>query len=71
MGAADFCVAVAGVGAGRVLGNSLGIQPSATNTSRPWGVFAMFSAEFMAGGREFHEQAVHDWRSRAIPKEPA
>jgi antitoxin VapB len=45
-------------------GNGLWIQPVQAQTLAGLGdIFAMFSPEFMAEGREFHEQAERNWDS--------
>ena len=44
------------------VGNSLVVRPVVQKTLADIGeIFAMFSPHFMAGGREFHEQAERDW----------
>jgi antitoxin VapB len=43
-------------------GDALLIRPVKSATLAGVGdIFAMFSAGFMAGGREFHEQSERDW----------
>jgi antitoxin VapB len=43
-------------------GNGLLIRPVKRTTLAGIGdIFAMFSADFMAEGREFHEQKERDW----------
>lgn len=43
-------------------GNGLWIEPVQASTLAGLGdIFAMFSPDFMAEGREFHEQAERDW----------
>lgn len=44
------------------VGNTLVVRPVEQRTLADIGdIFAMFSPNFMAGGREFHEQAERDW----------
>lgn len=44
------------------VGNTLVVRPVEQRTLADIGdIFAMFSPHFMAGGREFHEQAERDW----------
>lgn len=44
------------------VGNTLVLRPSARETLEDLPeVLAMFSADFMAGGRELHEQQERDW----------
>lgn len=44
------------------VGNTLVVRPVAQQTLAGIGdIFAMFSADFMAGGREFHEERERDW----------
>ena len=44
------------------VGNTLVLRPVETRTLADLpAIFAMFSADFMAGGREFHEQKERDW----------
>ena len=44
------------------VGNTLVVRPVEEKTLADIGdIFAMFSPHFMAGGREFHEQAERDW----------
>ena len=43
-------------------GNGLWIQPvQAPSLAGLGDIFAMFSPDFMAAGREFHEQTERDW----------
>lgn len=45
------------------VGNTLVVRPVEKKTLGDLvEVFAMFSPDFMAGGREFHEQKERDWR---------
>ncbi|MBU2754370.1 AbrB/MazE/SpoVT family DNA-binding domain-containing protein [Acidithiobacillus sp. CV18-2] len=44
------------------VGNTLVIKPLEKKTLADLpDIFAMFSPDFMAGGREFHEQKERDW----------
>ena len=44
------------------IGNTLVLQPVERQTLADLpAIFAMFSADFMAGGREFHEQKEREW----------
>jgi antitoxin VapB len=44
------------------VGNTLVIRPVEKKTLGDlMEIFAMFSPDFMAGGREFHEQKERDW----------
>ena len=44
------------------IGNTLVLRPVETQTLADLpAIFAMFSADFMAGTREFHEQKERDW----------
>ncbi len=44
------------------VGNSLVVRPVEPQTLAGIGeIFAMFSQDFMAEGREFHEQQERDW----------
>ena len=53
-------------------GNGLWIQPIQAQTLAGLGdIFAMFSPEFMADGREFHEQAARNWDSEANANDAA
>lgn len=46
-------------------GNTLLIHPVENKTlAGIGGIFRMFSPDFMAGGREFHEQKERDWGSK-------
>ena len=51
------------------VGNTLVVRPVEQRTLADIGdIFAMFSPHFMAGGREFHEQAERDgsrWSAKA------
>jgi antitoxin VapB len=45
------------------VGNTLVVRPVTQETLGGVGdIFAMFSPNFMAEGREFHEQGERDWR---------
>jgi antitoxin VapB len=47
-------------------GDVLWVRPVASKTLADIGdVFAMFSADFMADGRQFHEQKQRDWEPAA------
>jgi antitoxin VapB len=56
------------------VGNTLVLRPveSKTLADLP-AIFAMFSADFMAGGRDFHEQKERDWPAGwdSAPEDPA
>ena len=44
------------------VGDSLVVRPVARPSLRGVGaIFGMFSADFMAAGREFHEENARDW----------
>lgn len=44
------------------VGNTLVVRPVARETLAGLGeILAMFPADFMAGGREFHEEHERDW----------
>ena len=61
-----FVHAPQGVEVERV-GNTLVLQPVARETLSDIGdIFAMFSASFMAEGREFHEEKTRDWRTAGM-----
>lgn len=46
------------------VGNTLVVSPVAAQTLAGIGeIFAMFSQDFMADGRDFHEQEERDWAS--------
>lgn len=48
------------------VGDMLVVRPVAQKTLAGIGdVFAMFSPDFMAGGREFHADRERDWSGRA------
>jgi antitoxin VapB len=47
------------------VGNTLVVRPVAQQTLAGIGdIFAMFSADFMAAGREFHEEPERNWANR-------
>lgn len=53
-------------------GNALLIRPLPTQTLAGLGdIFARFSADFMADGREFNEQKERDWEAGANEKDAA
>ncbi|MDP2811436.1 MAG: AbrB/MazE/SpoVT family DNA-binding domain-containing protein [Rhodocyclaceae bacterium] len=44
------------------VGNTLVVRPAAQQTLKGIGeIFGMFSPDFMAGGREFHEERERNW----------
>ena len=50
------------------VGNTLVVRPVEARTLAGIGeIFAMFSPDFMAGGREFHEQRERDWTGFGQP----
>lgn len=50
------------------VGNTLVLRLVAQETLADIGeIFAMFSPNFMADGREFHEERERDWRSAGKP----
>jgi antitoxin VapB len=49
------------------VGNTLVVRPVAQQTLGGIGeVFALFSSDFMAGGREFNEEYERDWGGSCI-----
>ena len=49
------------------VGNSLVVRPARRKSLAGIGeVFAMFSADFMAQGREFHEERERDWSAAGV-----
>lgn len=57
------------------IGNTLVLRPVETKTLADLpAIFASFSPDFMAGGREFHEEKERDWSgvfTQDEPKKPA
>ncbi len=52
------------------LGNTLIVRPVAQRMLQGLGdALRLFPADFMAQGREFHEQKERDWGSAALPTE--
>ena len=53
------------------VGNTLVLRLVAQETLADIGeIFAMFGPDFMAEGREFHEEHERDWRSAGQPSNP-
>lgn len=50
------------------VGNNLVVRPvTRSSLSGVGAIFGMFSTDFMAAGRDFHEENARDWSARGNP----